>query len=287
MWYNDQNITKKQVIHLENKQNLHTHSTYADGKDTPEEMVREAIAKGFSGIGFSEHSYMPFSPSKSQLRPEDTEKYQAEIYALKEKYKGQIDIFCGIEFESNSEMIYQGFDYLIGSVHYLKFDDAILGFDRNLEGALAYVNTHFGGDGLAFAKKYYETVIHLPEKGKFDILGHFDLLTKNNEQGKFIDTTDKKYLNLGFEAIHALQGKIPLFEVNTGAVARGYRTAPYPQLDFIKEFQKCGFGAVITSDCHNKDFLDCYFEESRQLLREAGFKTRWILTGNGFKEVEL
>ena len=272
---------------MKNKQNLHTHSTYTDGRDTPEEMILEAVAKGFSGIGFSEHSYMPFSPSKSQLRPEDTEKYRAEIYALKEKYKGQIDIFCGIEFEFNSAMIYHSFDYLIGSVHYLDFGDAILGFDRSLEGVEAYISDNFGGDSLAFAKKYYETMAMLPQKGKFDILGHFDLLTKNNEQGRFIDTTDKKYLNLGFEAIHALKGKIPLFEVNTGAVARGYRTAPYPQMDFMKEFQKCGYGVVITSDCHNKNFLDCYFEDSRLLLQEAGFKTRWILTDDGFKEVKL
>ena len=272
---------------MENKQNLHTHSTYTDGRDTPEEVILEAMAKGFSGIGFSEHSYMPFSPSKSQLHPEDTEKYRAEICALKEKYKGQIDIFCGIEFEFNSAMTYQDFDYMIGSVHYLDFGDAILGFDRNLEGVEAYIHNNFGGDSLAFAQRYYETVAMLPQKGKFDILGHFDLLTKNNEQGKFIDTTDPQYLDLGFEAIHALKGKIPLFEVNTGAVARGYRTAPYPQMDFMKEFRACGYGAVITSDCHNKSFLDVYFEESCQLLREAGFQTRWILTDDGFKEVEL
>ena len=140
---------------------------------------------------------------------------------------------------------------------------------------------------MAFAKKYYETVARLPEKGKLDIIGHFDLLTKNNELGNFLDTTQKEYLDLGFEAIHALKGRIPLFEVNTGAIARGYRTAPYPQLDFIKEFQKCGFGVVITSDCHDKNFLDCHFAESRQLLQEAGFKTRWILTDDGFREVRL
>jgi len=33
--------------------------------------------------------------------------------------------------------------------------------------------------------------------------------------------------------------------------------------------------------------LDGYFEEARWLLREAGFKTRWILTNDGFKEVQL
>lgn len=278
---------KREVIVLKNKQNLHTHSTYADGKDTPEEMILEAIARGFDSIGFSEHSYMPFSTSKSQLKPTDTEKYRAEIYGLKAKYKDQIDIFCGIEFEFNSAMTYHNFDYMIGSVHYLDFGDAILGFDRDLPQTLAYIQDNFGGNAMAFARRYYETLMQLPQKGKFDILGHFDLMTKNNEQGKFIDTNDKKYLDLGFEAIHALKGEIPLFEVNTGAVARGYRTAPYPQMEFMKEFRNCGYGAVITSDCHDKNFVDCFFEESRLLLQEAGFTNRWLLTDDGFEEVEL
>ena len=30
------------------KQNLHVHSVYCDGKDTPEEMIEAAIAAGFS-----------------------------------------------------------------------------------------------------------------------------------------------------------------------------------------------------------------------------------------------
>ena len=46
---------------LRYKQNLHIHTTYADGKDTPEEMVCEAIARGGDSIGFSEHSYISFS----------------------------------------------------------------------------------------------------------------------------------------------------------------------------------------------------------------------------------
>ena len=118
-------------------------------------------------------------------------------------------------------------------------------------------------------------------------MGHFDLITKNNEQGGFLDTTSKEYLSAGYEAIHALKGKIPFFEVNTGAISRGYRTSPYPQMEFLKELQTCGFGAVITSDCHNKINLDCFYEEAEALLKEAGFKTRWILTADGFREVRL
>ena len=132
-----------------------------------------------------------------------------------------------------------------------------------------------------------KTVAELPKRCDIDIIGHFDLLTKNNELGRFIDTAAKEYLSLGYEAIHALRGKAPLFEVNTGAIARAYRTAPYPQIEFLRAFKECGFGAVITSDCHNKDYLDCHFDGARELLRAAGFKSRWILTDGGFKEVSI
>ena len=102
-----------------------------------------------------------------------------------------------------------------------------------------------------------------------------------------MDTSSKEYLNLGFEAIHALKNKIPFFELNTGAISRGYTAKPYPQMEFLKEFLHCGFGAVITSDCHNKDFLDFYFDEANELLCEAGFQSRWLLTNDGFQEIGL
>ena len=272
---------------MKNKQNLHIHTTYADGKDKPEEIVLEAIYRGFDSIGFSEHSYMSFSSYPYQMTLNEMDNYKGEIRQIKSKYKELIDIFCGMEFEMYSDVPTDGFDYLIGSVHYLDFGGNVLGFDRGLGETLDYVNANFGGDGLKFAEKYFETVASLPEKGKFDIIGHFDLITKNNEKGNFIDISSKKYLHSGFEAIHALKLKIPFFEVNTGAISRGYRTSPYPQMEFLKEFHRLGFGVVITSDCHDKNFIDCFYDEAEALISAAGFKSKWILTENGFKEVGL
>ena len=269
------------------KQNLHIHSTYGDGKDRPEEMICRAISCGFDSIGFSEHSYMYFSSYPYQMTEKDAELYRAEIKSLKSKYKGKIGVFCGLEFEMFSEVSTEGYDYLIGSVHYLETAGGIQGFDRGFDETVAYIREWFGGDGLAFAKKYFETLSRLPERGKFDIVGHFDLVTKNNEKGHFIDTDSKKYLDVGYETIHALKGKIPLFEVNTGAISRGYRTLPYPQTEFLREFKQCGFGAVISSDCHDKNFIDCYYKEAEQLLKEVGYRSVWILTDNGFQEVGL
>ena len=152
---------------------------------------------------------------------------------------------------------------------------------------LEFVDKYFGGDGLAFSKAYYETVATIPEKGNFDILAHFDLITKNNETLGIIDTSSEKYKKYAVEAIDALVGKIPFFEVNTGAISRGYRSSPYPALDLLKEFKRRGFGAVITSDCHNRNYLDCHFDEARELLLEAGFKSKFVLTHNGFEEISL
>ena len=101
-------------------QNLHTHSTYVDGKDSPEELIKIAIQKGFDSIGFSEHSYMFYSESHS-MTPEFTEAYKKEISKLKTKYADQIKIFLGLEVDMYSKIDLSGYDYLIGSLHYFKF----------------------------------------------------------------------------------------------------------------------------------------------------------------------
>ncbi|MBR2387969.1 MAG: histidinol-phosphatase [Clostridia bacterium] len=268
------------------KQNLHTHCTFCDGKNTPEEMILEALSKGFDSLGFSSHSYHPYLKT-TRINAENEAAYLKEITLLKETYKGQIDIFLGIEYEICSEHTPEGLDYKIGAAHYINTCDGFVTFDVGAEGTQKYVDKYFGGDGLAFSKAYYETVATIPEKGDFDILAHFDLITKNNDSLKFIDTTSPLYKKYATEAIDALAGKIPFFEVNTGAIARGYRTSPYPSLDLLKEFKRRGFGAVITSDCHDKNYLDCHFDEARELLLLAGFKSKFVLTQNGFEEISL
>ena len=100
-------------------QNLHTHTSYCDGIDTSEQMVIAAIEKGFDSIGFSGHSYMYYAEDHS-MSLQRTEEYKKEIARLKKKYRDKIDIFCGLEFDMYSAIDLSGYDYLIGSVHYLK-----------------------------------------------------------------------------------------------------------------------------------------------------------------------
>ncbi len=271
---------------MNNLQNLHTHSTYCDGKDTPEEMILTAIEKGFDSIGFSGHSYMSFSKNLS-MSLEGTEEYKKEIQSLKEKYKDRIDVFLGIESELLSGVDLSGYDYIIGSVHYFKVNGEHIGFDRDADTVNNIINTYFNGNGMKYAKAYYELLADMSSYVSADIIGHFDLISKHCENINFFDINSPQYLKYAFEAIDALRGKIPFFEINTGAIARGYRTTPYPSIPIIKRLLECGFLPIITSDCHNKNDLDCHFTECVDMLETCGIKERYILTKTGFKAVPI
>lgn len=273
---------------MKNLQNLHMHSTFCDGRDTPEETVKAALARGFDAIGFSSHSYMYYTPTFAvPMKAPGDRAYRAEIRRLQKAYEGRIDVFCGLEFDMYSICDLTDYDYLIGSVHYLKIGDEIVGFDRSAEVVQGIITNHFGGDGMAYALAYYRTLAELPQYGNFDIIGHFDIITKHADQVTFFDETAPVYRHAAIEAAEALAGKIPLFEVNTGAMSRYGRGVPYPPLFLMKELRRLGFGAIISSDCHDNRYLDFGYETARELLAAAGFRERYILTKNGFKSVEL
>ena len=267
------------------KQNLHTHSSFCDGRNTPEEIVQEAIERGFDSVGFSMHSYVPFSPIGSGL--DGIEAYKKEIRRLKEVYEDRLKIYLGIEYDIFSNHSPEGFEYSIGSVHCLESNGVCFDFDGKLDKILNIIQQYFHGDSMQLAKSYYETVATIPRYGNFDILGHFDLIIKNNEKGRFLDTSSAQYLGYAKDAIHAIKGKISMFEVNTGCVARGYRSSAYPQMELLREFKECGFGAVITSDCHKKEFLDFCFDDAKAMLKAVGYDCIYVLTDRGFVESPL
>ena len=265
-------------------QNLHTHTTYCDGKDSVEEMIIAAYNMSFDSIGFSSHSFM-----KGCSLPESIiENYKSEIADLKVKYADKIDVFCGLECEMCGNTNLSGFDYLIGAVHYLKCGEELFTFDLgNVKDVKQVIERYFGGNGMAYAKTYYRDLAKLPQTGKFDIIAHFDLITKFNEKEQLFDENAKEYRWAAIEAAEQLAGEIPYFEVNTGAIAKRYRTSPYPATFLLQELKRLGFGAVISSDCHDSKKLACGLQEAEDLLKSCGFKERFILTKKGFIPVEI
>ena len=268
-------------------QNLHTHTTFFDGIDDCESIVLKALEIGFTGIGFSEHSHMTYSKNNTAMTPEKAALYQAEVARLKEKYQTQIEIFCGLEFDQYSDHDQTGYDYIIGTNHCLKYGNNFLTFDRDQKNLKEIIDNYFDGDGLRFAKEYYEQLSQLPSYGKFDIVGHFDIISKHCEKYPFIDEMDKRYQRYALDCFYALKEKISIFEINTGAIARGYRTTPYPHSFLLREMAKTGVGFTLSSDCHDKALLNYYFVEAIKFCKSCGVKELQILTKGGFKGLSL
>ncbi|MBO5374344.1 MAG: PHP domain-containing protein, partial [Clostridia bacterium] len=69
----------------------HLHTTFSDGKNTAEEMIKQAIALGCTEIGFSDHSPFDFECSWD-IKKERISEYVSTLTALKEKYKDKIKV---------------------------------------------------------------------------------------------------------------------------------------------------------------------------------------------------
>ncbi len=262
------------------KINLHTHTSYCDGKNTPEEVVLSAIENGFNAIGFSGHGYTDFDLTYCM---KDTAGYIREISALREKYREKIQIYLGIEEDVFCYVDRDSFDYIIGSSHYIRGGEKYYPIDSSPE-CLSKCLELFGGDVSEFSKAYYGAFCDYIIKRKPDIVGHFDLITKFDELDEPLFLNNVEYIKLaeGFLKKAAQSGS--LFEVNTGAISRGYRKMPYPQRELLHTLLKLDAGVVLSSDSHSADTLDFAFEETKRLLRDIGFGHTYVLCDGEFKK---
>ncbi len=266
------------------KQNYHTHTYYCDGKNSPEEMTLKAIESGFDILGFSGHGHTGIDNSYC-MSIENTRKYIADISVLKEKYKDKILLLCGIEQDIVSDDDISDFDYAIGSSHYILRGNDFYPVDGSKEEFDYLVNNVFNGSVEAFAEEYFENVSTVVDKTNCRIIGHLDLISKNFERFNIIETD--KYLSFAEKTVRKLvKYNIP-FEINTGAIARGYRTAPYPSENILRMIKENDGKIIFASDCHDKAHLDCFFSESVILAKKVGFTKRSILTLNGIEEIDL
>ncbi len=252
------------------RQDFHNHTTFCDGHADPEAMVKAAIECGVKRLGLLIHSYTFFDESYCARQDAPT-KFQAAIAGLKEKYRGQIELYCGVEQDFYSAESTEGFDYVIGSVHYLKVGDDYPPIDDTREHAIAVVNEYFGGDWYAYAEEYFRTVAQVAERIRPNIIGHFDLVAKYNGEGDLFDENHPRYVAAWQAAADRLiQSGVP-FELNLGGMLRAGRHEPYPTLAIQRYLAKRGAQVVLSSDAHTAEALGVGFEQWGQAALEAGF----------------
>ena len=244
---------------------LHAHTTYCDGKNSPEEMVLSAIQKGLKEIGLCVHSYTFFDNSYC-VSEDGVKAFQKEMAELKIKYADKIKVLCGVEQDVYSTFPTSGFDYVIGSVHYFKVGELYFDVDKSKDYLVKVVNECFDGDFYSAVENYFSAVKKVADINA-DIVGHFDLINKFNQDDCLFSTTEKRYVDAYTDAIERLtekQGRV--YELIVGAISRGYRKEPYPSLEMIKLIKERGGKLILSSDSHRKENLAVGFSEWEKLL---------------------
>ena len=258
--------------------NLHTHSTFCDGRNTPEQIVLAALEKGFSSIGFSGHAYTPFD---LRYCMKDTAGYIQDIKRLKNKYNKDIQIYLGIEEDSFAHVDRNNFDYIIGSSHYFCSNGEYFPIDSNYDYFQKCLEV-FDHNVLDLANHYYTDFCSYIKTRKPDIIGHFDLITKFDESDGQMFLNNAEYKRIAEKFIAEAASSNCIFEVNTGDISRGLRTSPYPSDNLLYILKKLDAKIMLSSDSHSIETLDFAFDETRQRLLEIGFRYCYVLFDGEF-----
>ena len=246
----------------------HTHSKYsADSSALPEESIISAIGNGLSGITFTEH-YDPFWPDPESVYDFDFAEYLSEISLLKEKYKGKIEVYAGLEagfrtepdiksvIDERLKPFLGSFDFIIGSTH-------IIG------GGDPYEAEFFENQSKksSYEKVLREIAENLALYEGFDALGHFDYHTR---LARFEDKRlyYKEFPDLIDSILLSVVSKGLALEINT----KTYRDF-FPDFTILKRYRDLG-GELITlgSDAHVSSQVGFDFERNAEFLRHCGFR---------------
>ena len=272
---------------------LHTHTLFCDGKDDVETMCRAAHAKGLAAIGFSAHGPIEKAGLAScwNMQEQRMSAYIAEVRAARQRWQGKIAVYAGLELDYikglrsalDSDIVSLNLDYTICSVHYLlppglPLYGAPFTVDGPIEELQKGIAEGFAGDGEAMMHAYWDAVLEMVSLGGFDIVGHLDLIKKNNAAGRFF-TMEGDYMRRVEEAIRAISSGGLVVEVNTGGLNRGYIDEPYPSLPILRLLRQHNVPVMISADAHNARDIDGHYQTACRVLLDAGYTSHVIFQG--------
>jgi len=276
--------------------NYHCHSRFDDGHGELEEYVQAALRKGLRTLGFAGHAPVPFACGwtiPSPLLPE----YLDTARRLKRTYRERIELLVGLEVDYIPEIISPAsaqiralnLDFTVGSVHFIGRlpDGELWTADGPPEELERGVSDSFGGDIRRAVEEYYRRMTAMIGTSPPDIIGHFDVIKKNNRGGKYFSEEEPWYRAAVIRTLDALAVSPCILEINTGGVVRGTSGALYPSEWVLEECLKRKIPVMINSDAHKPEQLDGYYNEAVSILKGMGFQSLTQIGRQGRRQAAL
>ncbi len=239
---------------------LHNHTplcNHATGR--PREYIIKAIEEGIDIYGFSDHAPMDFD-KKYRMSFDAMKSYEDEILSLKNEFQDRVDIRLGYEVDYIKGHMFEKVlsakvDYLIGSVHFL--DN--WGFDNP-----EYIKGYEGRDIDTIWQEYFNAVEQMAKMGRFNIVGHIDLM-------KVFNFLPKKDIRLiAKNAIKAIKEAGMSVEIN----AAGYRKPvkeQYPSKYILEVCYEANIPITFGSDAHSIEQVGLNYTRALEFAKSIGY----------------
>lgn len=266
--------------------NYHTHSRWCDGQAEIATVVQAALDAGLTQVGISSHAPVPFVPNyplNYALPLADLASYRAEVLRVREEYRGRIDVLLGLELDAlpalrdfnRDEVLALGFDFAIGSVHYVNVDDAgdPWPLDRSAACFDDLVRQRYGGDARRLVGDYYALCASLADYPGVAIVGHLDRGAKLWNAGERYFREDAPWYRAAIDdTLRAYAASGTIVELSTGGWRKGLAD-PFPSPWIVRRCRELGVRMTLCSDSHRPDQIAYRYADGLALLREAGFET--------------
>lgn len=241
--------------------NYHTHTArcgHATG--TEEEYIQRAISCGVRHMGFSDH--VPFlfpdgAESYYRIPMAQAQDYISTLRALREKYRGQIELHIGFEME-----------------YYPSFFPAMLDTARSLGAEYLLLGQHFAGDerpngfyvanptdDASLLEEYVANVLVAMDTGLFSYVAHPDLF-------RFTGDLPEYNRQMRRICVAAREKNIPL-EINLLGMRANRH---YPREDFWRLAGEEGAPVTFGFDAHDPQsaYDEVSFSAAVALVKKYG-----------------
>ena len=243
----------------------HNHTTWSDGCPGIPELVESARGAGVTELGISDHfAVIPDGqPPDWSIHIEKLDAYVEDVLRTA-RNTDDLTIRLGVEVDFFPETLEKSinllkpypFDFIIGSVHFIK-EFAI---DMNA-GPWEEISQEERNRAWQI---YWRHIAAAAESGYFDFIGHFDLPKKF----KFYPDVDLTADALA--ALDAIAAADAALEINTSGWYKPVGEA-YPKLFYLEEARRRNIPLLINADSHYSNHVTRDFERARKLASAAGY----------------
>jgi histidinol-phosphatase (PHP family) len=224
-----------------------------------------ASERGIAELGVSEHVYRFEQALEVWRHPFWLANARDDLDVYCEFVREETDLRLGIEAdfvpggEDRMANLLQArdFDYVIGSVHFLR-DEAI-----DMEDYSVWGKSHSPEE---IWRRYFETLGEAARSGLFDILAHPDLVKVWGRDRPVPDSDLRRYYELAIDGIAESGVAV---EVSTAGL-RKRASEIYPAPAFLEMCLEAGAPVALSSDAHRSEDVGADYDQALELLAAAG-----------------